>query len=46
MEQSLRTIPWDLVVIDEAHKLHNAHRESHYTGQAIKRALAGFANCC
>ena len=41
MEQVLRTIPWDLVVIDEAHKLRNAHRESHYTGQALKRALAG-----
>ncbi|MFN2309917.1 MAG: SNF2-related protein, partial [Gammaproteobacteria bacterium] len=41
MENALRRIPWDLVVIDEAHKLRNAHRESHQTGQAIKRALAG-----
>ena len=41
MEGQLRQIPWDLVVIDEAHKLRNAHRESHQTGQAIKRALAG-----
>lgn len=41
MEPQLRTIPWDLVVIDEAHKLRNAHRESHRTGQAIKRAFAG-----
>jgi predicted nucleic acid-binding Zn-ribbon protein len=37
----LRTIPWDLAVIDEAHKLRNAHRESHQTGQAIKKGLAG-----
>jgi ERCC4-related helicase len=35
------TIPWDLVVIDEAHKLRNSHRESHQTGQAIKQAFAG-----
>lgn len=41
MEQALRVIPWDLVVIDEAHKLRNAHRDSHYTGQVLKRALAG-----
>lgn len=37
----LRAVPWDLVVIDEAHKLRNAHRESHQTGQAIKKGLAG-----
>ena len=41
LEKQLRQVPWDLVVIDEAHKLRNAHRESHQTGQAIKRALAG-----
>ncbi|MBN2866784.1 MAG: DEAD/DEAH box helicase family protein [Thiotrichales bacterium] len=40
-EKWFQTIPWDLVVIDEAHKLRNAHRESHQTGQAIKRAFAG-----
>ncbi len=39
--ENLRAIPWDLAVIDEAHKLRNAHRESHQTGQAIKKALAG-----
>jgi ERCC4-related helicase len=41
MEQTLCAIPWDLVVIDEAHKLRNAHRDSHVTGQAVKRAFAG-----
>lgn len=41
VERQLGASPWDLVVIDEAHKLRNAHRESHRTGQAIKRALAG-----
>jgi len=32
---------WDLVVIDEAHKLRNAHRESNKMGKALKRALFG-----
>ncbi|MGE0674517.1 MAG: DEAD/DEAH box helicase, partial [Methylibium sp.] len=41
MEAQLGAVPWDLVVIDEAHKLRNAHRKSHETGQALKRALAG-----
>jgi len=40
-QDKLRGIPWDLAVIDEAHKLRNAHRESHQTGQAIKKGLAG-----
>ncbi|MDO6563859.1 SNF2-related protein [Amphritea sp. 1_MG-2023] len=35
----LKLIPWDLVVFDEAHKLRNAHRDSHQTGQAIKKAF-------
>ncbi len=41
LEAELRAIPWDVVVIDEAHKLRNAHRASNRTGQALKRALAG-----
>lgn len=41
MQEQLRSTPWDLVVIDEAHKLRNAHRESHQTGQAIKKSFAG-----
>lgn len=41
LEAELRGIPWDVVVIDEAHKLRNAHRDSNRTGQALKRALAG-----
>ena len=39
MADKLRLIPWDLVVIDEAHRLRNAHRDSHRTGQAIKKAF-------
>ena len=41
LEAELRTVPWDVVVIDEAHKLRNAHRTNNRTGQALKRALAG-----
>ena len=41
MEKAVGAIRWDLAVIDEAHKLRNAYRENHHTGQSIKRALAG-----
>lgn len=41
LETELRAVPWDVVVIDEAHKLRNAHRVSNRTGQALKRALQG-----
>lgn len=41
LEAELRAVPWDVVVIDEAHKLRNAHRPSNRTGQALKRALEG-----
>lgn len=32
---------WDLLVIDEAHKLRNAHRSSNRMGQALKRGFNG-----
>ncbi|PRX34400.1 helicase-like protein [Paraburkholderia sp. BL18I3N2] len=41
LEAELRAVSWDAVVIDEAHKLRNAHRASNRTGQALKRALQG-----
>jgi superfamily II DNA/RNA helicase len=41
LEDKLVGQMWDLVVIDEAHKLRNAHRESNKMGQALKRALFG-----
>lgn len=41
LEAELRAVSWDVVVIDEAHKLRNAHRSSNRTGQALKRALQG-----
>lgn len=40
-EKALSAVPWDIVVIDEAHKLRNAHRDSNVMGQALKRGLAG-----
>lgn len=41
MEEALLSIAWDLVVIDEAHKLRNAHQKSSKIGQALRRALYG-----
>lgn len=37
----IRTVPWDLVVIDEAHKLRNAYRPSNRMGQNIRWAIDG-----
>lgn len=37
--EELRAVPWDLVVIDEAHKLRNAYRHSNKLGQKIRWAL-------
>ncbi|NQT18391.1 MAG: DEAD/DEAH box helicase, partial [Planctomycetes bacterium] len=36
----IKPIPWDFVVIDEAHKLRNAYRQSNRMGQNIRWALA------
>lgn len=41
MEQQLRQIPWDLVVIDEAHKLRNAHQDSNVIGNCVRETFAG-----
>lgn len=41
MTDDLRMIQWDLVVIDEAHKLRNAYRPSNKVGQAIRWATDG-----
>lgn len=38
IKEEVRSIAWDLVVIDEAHKLRNAYRESNKIGQAIRWA--------
>lgn len=37
--EALSQIPWDVVIIDEAHRLRNAYKPSHKTGKALKTAL-------
>ncbi len=41
MKDEIRAVGWNLVVIDEAHKLRNAHQPSNKTGQAIRLAVEG-----
>ena len=38
LREEIKTIAWDLVVIDEAHKLRNAYRASNKVGQGIRWA--------
>lgn len=38
IKEEVRAMAWDLVVMDEAHKLRNAYRESNKIGQAIRWA--------
>lgn len=40
IKEELRSMAWDLVVIDEAHKLRNAYRPGNKIGQAIRWATA------
>jgi len=39
MQEEVRATAWDLVVIDEAHKLRNAYRPSNRMGQRLRWAL-------
>ena len=41
IEDQLRAIPWDVVVIDEAHKLRGCYRPKNRLGQPILRSLGG-----
>lgn len=38
-KELIKLVPWDLAIIDEAHKLRNAYRSSNVLGQAIKWVL-------
>src|SRR3546814_11320393 len=38
LRDELKAIAWDLVVVDEAHKLRNAYRPSNKVGQGIRWA--------
>lgn len=42
MEPYVRQTPWDLVVIDEAHRLRNVYKPTNKIANAIKQALAPF----
>ena len=39
MANEMRLVPWDLAVVDEAHKLRNSHRASNKIGQNLRWAL-------
>jgi hypothetical protein len=39
MQADVRAVQWDIVVIDEAHKLRNAYRPSNQMGQRLRWAL-------
>jgi superfamily II DNA or RNA helicase len=41
-EPYLKQVPWDLVVIDEAHRLRNVYKSSSKIALAIKNAIAPF----
>ncbi|MBV9215171.1 MAG: DEAD/DEAH box helicase family protein [Acidobacteria bacterium] len=41
IRDELKAIQWDLVVVDEAHKLRNAYRPSNKIGQGIRWATEG-----
>jgi len=41
LREELKSVPWDLVVIDEAHKLRNAYRPSNKVGRGIRWAVEG-----
>jgi SNF2 family DNA or RNA helicase len=34
-------VPWDLVIIDEAHRLRNIYKSTNVTGRKLRRALTG-----
>lgn len=40
-ENDVHATPWDLVIIDEAHRLRNVYKPSNVTGTRLRRALAG-----
>ena len=41
IERDLQPVTWNLVVMDEAHKLRNSYKESNKMGNALKSALSG-----
>ncbi|MDO4755190.1 MAG: SNF2-related protein [Parabacteroides sp.] len=37
----LQLVPWDLVIIDEAHRLRNVYKSNNVIGKKLKRVLSG-----
>lgn len=40
-EADIHATPWDLVIIDEAHRLRNVYKPGNVTGVKLRRALSG-----
>lgn len=40
-ENELRAVPWDLVIMDEAHRLRNVYKPNNVTGRKLQAALKG-----
>ena len=40
-QPEIRNIDWDLVIMDEAHRLRNVYKSNHVTGKKLKAALSG-----
>lgn len=40
-QEAIRGVPWDLVVVDEAHRLRNVYKPSNRIARAIKDAIEG-----
>jgi SNF2 family DNA or RNA helicase len=40
-DAEVAAVPWDLVIIDEAHRLRNVYKSTNVTGRKLRRALAG-----
>ena len=45
-EPYIRQTPWDLVVIDEAHRLRNVYKPNNKISQSIKAAIAPYQKVC
>ena len=40
-DAEIRNIPWDLVIMDEAHRLRNVYKSNNVMGNKLKNALSG-----
>lgn len=40
--EDIQRVPWDLIIIDEAHRLRNVYKKSNKIGRVIRESTAGF----